>query len=188
VDIDETEYELPGVDPTVSVLSVATAKALAVPTGKNEVVLAADTQVIADGTTLGKPRDAADAEEMLLRLGGRPHEVLTAVALKAEDARRWCGVVSTRVFMRDYSREETLRYVARGEPFDKAGGYAIQDAQFAPVERVLGCYLNVVGLPLCAVAAGLRALGSAEQTVEAAGPPPCSYCRAGTPLVAVSAG
>jgi hypothetical protein len=74
--------------------------------------------------------------------------------------------------------------VARGEPFDKAGGYAVQDEVFRPVERLEGCYLNVVGLPVCAVAAGLRAVG-VEVAELAAGTPPCGYCRAGAPLVAI---
>ena len=82
--------------------------------------------------------------------------------------------------MRTYSETELDAYVQRGEPFDKAGGYAIQDEAFRPVERVDGCYLNVVGLPLCAVSAGLNALGV---RVEGAGPPRCEYCRRGADLV-----
>jgi predicted house-cleaning NTP pyrophosphatase (Maf/HAM1 superfamily) len=94
-------------------------------------------------------------------------------------------VVATRVVMRQYTAREIRQYVARGEPFDKAGGYAIQDTEFAPVERLVGCYLNVVGLPLCAVAAGLHALGVVPDTVAAAGAPPCDYCRAGSRIVAI---
>jgi predicted house-cleaning NTP pyrophosphatase (Maf/HAM1 superfamily) len=119
---------------------------------------------------------------MLRRLRGRSHQVLTGVALRAAPGGQleWGGVVATRVLMRDYAESEVDAYIDRGEPFDKAGGYAIQDSRFQPVERVEGCYLNVVGLPLCAVAAGLSALGVETQ---AAGTPPCEYCRAGARLV-----
>jgi predicted house-cleaning NTP pyrophosphatase (Maf/HAM1 superfamily) len=82
--------------------------------------------------------------------------------------------------MRAYTPAEVADYIARGEPFDKAGGYAVQDQRFRPVERLNGCYLNVVGLPLCAAAAGLNALGV---TVASAGPPPCTYCARGAALV-----
>jgi predicted house-cleaning NTP pyrophosphatase (Maf/HAM1 superfamily) len=107
---------------------------------------------------------------------------MSGVALRAADGREWGAVVSTEVVMRDYTDAEIDEYVARKEPFDKAGGYAIQDTLFRPVDRVEGCYLNVVGLPLCAVAAGLNAMGT---EVQPAGGAPCEYCRAGAPLVSV---
>jgi MAF protein len=145
----------------------------------DEVVLGADTLVVADGATLGKPSTATEARAMLEQLRGRPHTVITGVALRANAGREWGAAVSTLVHMRGYADTEVERYVERGEPFDKAGGYAVQDAEFRPVERLEGCYLNVVGLPLCAVARGLEALGKRVQ-----GPrecvPPCDYCRAGS--------
>lgn len=116
---------------------------------------------------------------MLERLRGRAHQVLTGVVLRATD-RVWAGVVDTRVVMRPYSPDEVEAYIGRGEPFDKAGGYAVQDDVFRPVDRLEGCYLNVVGLPLCAVASGLNALGIATQS---AGPPECTYCRRGAALI-----
>jgi septum formation protein len=85
--------------------------------------------------------------------------------------------------MRAYARSEIERYVERGEPYDKAGGYAVQDAEFSPVERLDGCYLNVVGLPLCAAARGLQTLGAAVAPASD-WTPPCGYCAAGAPLVA----
>jgi predicted house-cleaning NTP pyrophosphatase (Maf/HAM1 superfamily) len=121
---------------------------------------------------------------MLAELRGRAHEVLTGVALRAANDVRWGGVVSTRVVIRDYPDVEMENYVKRGEPFDKAGGYAVQDEVFRPVERLEGCYLNVVGLPLCAVAAGLTTLGVMAARQER---PPCGYCQKGAPLVSVSA-
>lgn len=181
--IDEARYLL--ADPFVSALNVAVAKAQAVQAAPAEVIVAADTLVVADGETLGKPADADAARDMLRRLRGRPHEVLTGVVLRPAEARpRWGGVVSSRVVMRELTDAEIEAYIERGEPFDKAGAYAIQDTGLRPVEAVAGCYLNVVGLPLCAVVAGLAALG-VSATWPAEREPPCAYCRRGAALVAV---
>ncbi len=172
-------------DPLVAALNVAAAKARAVnASAADEVVLAADTLVVAEGQVLGKPGTAAQAQGMLARLRGRAHQVLTGVALRASDGRQWGGVVTTVVHLRQYDETEIEEYVARGEPFDKAGGYAIQDTQLRPVDRLEGCYLNVVGLPLCAVAAGLAALEVAVRLADDPRPP-CALCTAGAPLVAI---
>jgi septum formation protein len=182
-DLDEPDYLVS--DPLLSALSVALAKARAVAatSAEDEIVLAADTLVVSDNTVLGKPADAAAARHMLEALRGRAHQVLTGVALlRASDGLAWGGVVSTHVLMREYAEAEIEAYVARGEPLDKAGGYAVQDEQLRPAERLEGCYLNVVGLPLCAVASGLSSLGLA---VSLGGPPPCAYCQAGAPLVSI---
>ena len=180
--IDEAAHLL--LEPSLGALNVALAKARAVSTATEEIVLAADTLVVADGDVLGKPADAAEARSMLERLRGRAHHVLTGVVVRGADL-EWDGVVDTRVQMRDYTDAEIDAYIGRGEPFDKAGAYAVQDAVFSPVERVEGCYLNVVGLPLCAVSAGLNNVGV---EVERAGPPPCEFCRRGAPLVSVRSG
>jgi predicted house-cleaning NTP pyrophosphatase (Maf/HAM1 superfamily) len=87
--------------------------------------------------------------------------------------------------MRAYTDAEVEAYIARGEPFDKAGGYAVQDQVFRPVERLEGCYLNVVGLPLCAVSRGLATLGVPVQEPPESFVPPCGYCRAGEQLVRI---
>lgn len=181
--VDESAYLL--ADPLTSALSVASAKAgtLHSAAAADEVTLAADTLVVADGGVLGKPVDADAARRMLAQLRGRPHMVLTGVVVQSKDL-CWGGVVSTRVVMRYYADSEITAYVARGEPFDKAGGYAIQDEVFRPVAGLEGCYLNVVGLPLCAVGAGLTALGVEVQR-RGDGLPPCDLCRAGAPQVAV---
>jgi MAF protein len=176
-EVAEEDYLLP--DPTAASINIATAKAQAASATKEEIVVAADTLVVVDDDILGKPADPEAAREMLDRLRGRAHHVLTGVVVRSAEL-TWAGVVDTRVIMRDYACSEIEVYVARGEPFDKAGGYAIQDEAFRPVERLDGCYLNVVGLPLCAVAAGLNALGISTQL---AGPPPCTYCDRGAPLV-----
>jgi MAF protein len=183
-DIDEAHYLLP--DPFVSALNVAIAKARAVDASSDELIVAADTLVVADGEVLGKPTDPDRARAMLRQLRGRPHQVLTGVALQAAPQKQWGAVVSTRVIMRDYADGEIEAYLERGEPFDKAGAYAIQDSVFQPVEEVDGCYLNVVGLPLCAVAAGLAALGVRAWTKTPPEMlPPCAYCRTGEALVSV---
>lgn len=175
-------------DPLAAALNVASAKARAVAAAESlsddDVVLAADTLVVDAGRILGKPTDGDDARQMLTGLRGRVHQVLTGIALMARGERSWGGVVSTNVEMRTYADDEVEAYIARGEPFDKAGGYAIQDADFRPVTRVAGCYLNVVGLPVCAAAAGLHALG-ASVAGEADTRPPCAWCTAGQPLVAI---
>lgn len=158
--------------PLIGAINVALAKAQATTAAPDEVVVGADTLVVIDNEVLGKPSADDDARHMLTRLQGRAHYVLTGVSLVAAGS-TWAGVVDTRVVMRDYTDAEIERYIGRGEPFDKAGGYAIQDHDFRPVERIEGCYLNVVGLPLCAVAAGLTTLGL---ELERAGTPPCVYC------------
>lgn len=161
-------------------VNIALAKARSVPdVAEDEIVVAADTLVVVDDDILAKPSNEDEARGMLERLRGRAHHVLSGVVVQSGGL-AWAGVVDTRVSMRSYAAEEVQAYIARGEPFDKAGGYAIQDETFRPVERLDGCYLNVVGLPLCAVAAGLNAVGV---EVPSAGAPPCGYCERGAPLV-----
>ena len=115
------------------------------------LAIGADTVVALDGQSLGKPSDAADAWTMLRALRGRRHEVITAVAVgqsEGDTSTLRSRVVATSVWMRDYTDEEIESYISSGDPFDKAGAYAIQHAGFHPVERVDGCFLTVVGLPL----------------------------------------
>jgi MAF protein len=183
VDLDEDAHML--ADPLLGALNVALAKgrAVGVSANANSVALAADTVVAVDGEALAKPGDAEEAGRMLARLRGRAHEVLTGVVLR-RGRREWAAVVSTQVLMREYGEREVQHYIERGEPFDKAGGYAIQDTLFAPVERLEGCYLNVVGLPLCAVSVGLAALGTPTKQLRDARPP-CEFCRAGAALVKI---
>jgi len=126
------------------------------------LIIGADTIVCVDGAILGKPRDAADAMAMLGALRGRQHEVVTGVAVCANDE-DIVDAVTSRVTMREYAAAEVAFYVAGGSPLDKAGAYAIQDAAFAPVADCDGCECSVMGLPLWTVAymltrAGVRAL------------------------------
>lgn len=113
------------------------------------LVLGADTIVVCQGQVLGKPRDRADARRMLRLLSGRWHDVLTAIALvDALDGHTEADVVTTRVHMRPLSDQELDHYLGSGEPFDKAGAYGIQGLAAKFVDRIDGCYFNVVGLPL----------------------------------------
>lgn len=146
------ERSLPGEAPLDYVLRLAESKVrtVAARLPYQAIVIAADTAVVDGGEILGKPRDAAEAELMLRRLRGRTHQVYTAVvALRTADDRfltDWCV---TEVSMRQYSEAEMKAYIASGDPLDKAGAYAIQHPGFRPVESLVGCYANVIGLPLC---------------------------------------
>ena len=113
------------------------------------VVLGADTEVFLDDQALGKPADAGDAGRMLRALRGRVHEVITGLALvEVGGAREEVASVTTRVRMAEYGEAALAAYVATGEPFDKAGGYAVQGEGGRLVAAVEGCYTNVVGLPV----------------------------------------
>ena len=128
--------------------------------GGGAIIVSADTVVALDGEIFGKPRDDAEARDMLRRLRKRWHIVVTAVAVRADgDGRTAADCEISRILTRDYPDCEMERSIARGDPFDKAGGYAVQDDRFAPVVRVEGCYLNAVGLPLCLLQALIGRLG-----------------------------
>jgi septum formation protein len=132
-------------------------------------ILAADTTVILDGQVLGKPRDADEAWLMLRRLRGRTHMVTTGVVLALPNkSSLQTRSVSTLVTMREFGDEEIAAYIATGDPFDKAGSYAIQHADFQPVARFDGCVTNVIGLPLCSVATLLREAGIIATNLRAA--------------------
>lgn len=113
------------------------------------VVLGADTVVVLENRRFGKPESPEEAGWMLRQLRGREHEVITGVALvEAPSGRHAATSVVTRVLMREYAEAEIDAYVQSGEPFDKAGAYAVQAGGGALVAKVDGCYTNVVGLPL----------------------------------------
>jgi septum formation protein len=160
VDIDESPR--PGEDPADYVLRLAEHKAQAAkPFAKpGQLVLAADTTVADGKVILGKPENPADARRMLAALRGRDHRVFTALAvLDPATGRMQTDLSDTKVWMRQYSDSEVEAYLDSGDPFDKAGAYAIQHAGFHPVERIEGCFAGVVGLPLCRVVAALRDFG-----------------------------
>ncbi len=121
-------------------------------------VLGADTEVVLDGQALGKPADAAGAVAMLATLSGRTHEVITAVAARWQ-TQLLAAVSTSRVTLRAMARDEIERYVATGESFDKAGGYAIQGKAAAFVQHLEGSYSGVMGLPLHETAEILARIG-----------------------------
>jgi len=125
-------------------------------------VLGADTIVVIDGESLGKPRDAQDAARMLRLLSGRAHEVTTAVSLIAPGRHADTRSCTTQVWFRTLSDEEIQQYVAGGEPMDKAGAYAVQGGAARWADRIEGDYSNVVGLPLALVTEMLRKNGLLE--------------------------
>lgn len=175
---DVVEAPLPEERPEQMAGRLARAKARAALPQSGELALGADTVVALEGKTMGKPAGPTEALLMLRELRGRWHKVITAVALvSGPPVHERTGIESTRVRMRDYSDREVQSYVASGEPLDKAGGYAIQDPVFHPVERIEGCYLNVVGLPVCKLLEGLQLFGCPVENLNlGALPPECRSC------------
>ena len=150
--MDESGAE--GETPLDCVRQLAEAKARAV-WREGELVLGADTVVAIDEVALGKPGDREDAARMLTLLSGRTHDVLTGICL-LESNRCRVAVEQTKVRFRAISEQEIETYVSSGEPLDKAGAYAIQGGAREFVERIEGCYFNVVGLPVARVYSMLR--------------------------------
>ena len=157
--VDETP--LAREKPEDYVRRLAEAKALAVEAGPDEVILGADTTVVVDSDILAKPADAADARRMLSVLSGRCHEVLTGICLRRGDT-LFSDSARTRVWFTPMTRSEIDAYVASGEPMDKAGAYAIQGLASKYIERIDGCYFNVVGLPVALVYRLLSSLNQAR--------------------------
>ena len=154
-DIDETmDLALPPFD---EVARVSREKALAVPREAEDVVIAADTIVVCEGRVLGKPKDEADAAAMLRLLSGRDHQVMTGcTVLRGEESRSFTEV--TDIHFRELSEKEIARYVASGEPMDKAGSYGIQGDAALFCTHMVGDYYNVMGLPVCALGQTLKQL------------------------------
>jgi septum formation protein len=146
--IDESRFESEAAVPYVRRLAQTKAETVAknLPSG---LVLGADTVVLVDKEILGQPSDAEDARRMLKLLGGRWHEVLTAVALlRAGETRSVVDHERTRVLFAEMSVAEIDWYVATGEPMDKAGAYAVQGSAALFIEEIQGDYFNIVGLPV----------------------------------------
>jgi len=154
-DVDESL--LPSESAGAYVARLARAKAAAVDAGPGDIVLGADTVVVLGGEILGKPIDAADAARMLKALSGRVHTVMTGIALRSA-ACSVEDVESTQVRFAPLTHAEIDEYVASGEPLDKAGAYAIQGLASRFIDRIEGCYFNVVGLPIALVNRRLRSL------------------------------
>ena len=163
------EAALPGETPHAMVARLAEAKARAgaaqIDHGADEcVVVGADTTVVLDGEILGKPRDSAHAREMLAKLSGRTHHVLTGLfLLRLPGNAARATVENSAVTFAPLAEKEIDAYVATGEPLGKAGAYAIQGLGGRYIPRIEGCYFNVVGLPLARLYTLLRELGWQEE-------------------------
>jgi septum formation protein len=162
VDVDETPFA--NEEPRDYVLRIAVAKAQVAShyLGKRALpgtpVLAADTTVVSERRIIGKPADREDAVRILLDLAGREHQVLSAVAVCAGDQVQQ-AISTSRVWFRALSEEEVRRYVATGEPLDKAGAYAVQGRAAVFVQYIAGSYSGIMGLPLAETAELLARAG-----------------------------
>lgn len=164
VDENPLAGELPAA--LASRLAAAKARAVARP---GELVLGADTVVVAGGRALGKPADPDDGAAMLRLLSARPHDVITGVAVVL-DGQLVHETSTTRVWFRELQRDEIDWYVSTGEGADKAGGYGIQGRASLFVTRIEGSYPNVVGLPVVTVDELCRRLGWPLRAFTATGP------------------
>jgi septum formation protein len=162
--IDETPFSNESPHDLVLRLAEAKAELAAARAVGPAIIIAADTEVVLDGHIFGKPRSSDDARRMLTKLAGRTHSVLTSVSLiRLPDAERISFVETTLVTFAPLSEEEITRYLATGEPHDKAGAYAIQGYAARYIPRIEGCYFNVVGLPLSHLQHALTELGWTEE-------------------------
>jgi septum formation protein len=154
------ERVLPGEKPEVYAVRVASNKAkIASKEVEEGILIAADTIVVIDGAILGKPADQKEATRMLSMLSGRMHRVITGLTvLDAATGRTLTRTAVTKVWFRVLSDDEIRSYVASGEPLDKAGAYGIQEKGALLVERIEGCYFNVVGMPVSLLGEMLKAL------------------------------
>ena len=161
IEIPEEEDHEVMEDPEDYVRKVALRKAMkAAKRVSKGVVIAADTVILCEGEIFGKPKNAEEAKLTLRLLSGKIHEALTGLAVvDAESSKKTVSCVRTKVKMRRLTEEEISGYLSTGEPFGKAGSYAIQGLGAILIERVEGCFYNVVGLPLAKLAEILKNFG-----------------------------
>ena len=155
------ERQLDGELPAEMVVRLSQAKARSIgQVRRDELVVAADTVVSLDDQVLGKPAGPGEAAQMLRLLRGRLHDVYSGISAWHPASGRLVSELSNSVvLMRDYTDDEVTRYVDSGDPLDKAGAYAIQHPVFDPVARVEGCWLSVMGFPLCHLGQALAEFG-----------------------------
>lgn len=162
--VDETPVPAESPQDLVRRLALAKAELVAARAVGPAIVIAADTIVALEGAILGKPRTSEDARQMLAKLSGRTHTVMTGVSLvRLPDIESREFIETTQVHFASISKEEITKYLASGEPFDKAGAYAIQGLGGRFVPRIDGCYFNIVGLPLARLCKELTELGWSEE-------------------------
>ena len=177
-DVDESPR--PGETPLVTQMRITRDKARTAqsklsatsPTLAMHPIVACDTTVLLDGEMLNKPAGPEDARRMLRCLRSRAHQVQSVIVVR-HGTHETLEVVSTQVLMRDYSDEEIEAYIATGDPFDKAGSYAVQHPLFRPVAELRGCPLNVVGLALCRLRACLPQLPDPSAVCQSFSGQPC---------------
>ena len=157
-EVDETIDETLPVTDEIKRLSQNKAKAVSGKVSQNDLIIAADTVVTLGGRVFGKPKDRADAERMLKTLSGKTHEVITGVTVIKGDRCETAAEV-TKVTFRDLSDDEISAYIDTGDPFDKAGGYALQGISCIFVSGISGDHFNVYGLPVSMLAKMLRGFG-----------------------------
>ncbi|MBW2596584.1 MAG: septum formation protein Maf [Deltaproteobacteria bacterium] len=159
-DIDEKPLD--GESPEAHVLRLSSEKALEVSReNPGRWILGADTVVIIDGKILGKPDTPGEAERMLGMLSGRTHRVITGFAImKGDEGVTVNDTVESSVIFKDISRDEMDWYIRTSEPYDKAGGYAVQGKASFFIKEIRGSYTNVIGLPLCEVVTALKEAGA----------------------------
>lgn len=145
-DIDETMD--PAKDPYEEVARVSRKKAAAIPCAPEDIIIAADTIVVCEGQVLGKPADDEEAFRTLSLLSGKVHQVMTGLTVRQGDRFVTCTEVSD-IYFRSLSPEEIRDYIATGDCSDKAGAYGIQNGGALFVEKLVGDYYNVMGLPVC---------------------------------------
>lgn len=169
-DVDESVA--PGMTPYRAAMLVAGRKgraAAALPESAGRIVVSADTIVVLDGEIFGKPSDETDARNMLRRLSGRVHEVMTGVYIAAPNGRSAEFCERTAVRFRELTDGEIAAYAATGEPLDKAGAYGIQGRGKLLIEGIVGDYFNVMGLPVCRLNQMITELlgdGGAEHIID----------------------
>ena len=157
-DFDEVSGSAVQAEDVVLANAIGKCKAVVKIKGDSLPVIAADTVVVAEGVILGKPQNEKDAVKMLKQLSGKTHKVMTGIAVSYA-GEMLAEVCETEVVFRELTDEEIKKYVATGEPLDKAGAYGIQGMGAVLVEKINGCYNNVVGLPLTRLQLILANLG-----------------------------
>ncbi len=162
--VDESGCEeeiIAGLSPRALARSLSRQKAAAIASKhENALIIAADTFIFLEGKVLGKPHNAKEAIRMLKALSGKAHTVITGFTIfDTRSGKTMSRSVETRVHFKRLRQKEIEDYVKSGEPLDKAGGYGIQGLGAALVEKIEGDFLNVVGLPLCALTKGLKEFG-----------------------------
>jgi len=169
---DVDERQLDGESPAEMVVRLSQVKACSIGAARcDELIIAADTVVALDGQVLGKPAGPDEAVQMLRLLRGRLHHVYSGIsAWHPASGRLVTELSDSIVWMRDYEDDEIARYVDSGDPLDKAGAYAIQHPAFDPVARVEGCWLSVMGFPLCHLG---RALAQFDVSIDPDAPGVC---------------